>query len=146
MWKFLAGFALGGAVVAFLGRASRRAVIRDKSLSLARETAGAAIRRGRDLRHRLRGLLHKTKARLSQEQVPDDILIERVRAQLGKPVSYPRAIDVRAHDGWVVLAGPILADEAADLIRQVSRIPGVLAVDCELDLHHEPDRVPALQH
>jgi len=143
-FKFVAGFALGAAAMALFGRARRRAVLRDKSVSFARGTACAAGRRARDLGHRLRGLVYQTKARLSQEQIPDDILVERVRARLGKPVSHPRAIEVRA--GCVVLAGPILADEAHDLIRQVSRIPGVVAIDCELDLHDEPGDVPALQH
>ena len=145
-WKFVAGFAVGGAAVALLGRARQRAMVRDKSMSLAKGAAGATRRRAKDLRQRLRGVVYQAKARLSQEGIPDDILVERVRAQLGKPVSHPRAIEVRACDGCVTLAGPILADEAEDLIRQVSRIPGVVSIDCELDLHDTAGNVPALQH
>lgn len=145
-WKFAAGFVLGGAFVALLGGRRRRAILRDKSASFARDAAGMATRRARDLRHRLRGLVYDAKARLSQEEVPDDILVERVRAQLGRPVSHPRAIDVRAQDGCVILAGPILADEAEDLIRQVSRIAGVRSIESALDLYDEPGNVPALQH
>ncbi|MFL5309539.1 MAG: BON domain-containing protein [Myxococcales bacterium] len=148
-WGFFAGFVVGGVTVALLDPrrgAARRAVLRDKGISAAKNAAGAAARRGRDLRHRLRGVVYETKARLSEEQVPDDILVERVRAQLGRPVSHPRAIDVRVQDGCVVLAGPILAAEVDDLISQVSRIAGVRSIRSELDLHDEPGSVPALQH
>jgi osmotically-inducible protein OsmY len=145
-WKFAAGFVLGGAFVALLGRKRQRAIFRDKSTSLARDAAGRATRRARDLSHRLRGLVYEAKARLSHEEVPDDILVERVRAQLGRPVSHPRAIDVRARDGCVILAGPILAGEAEDLIRHVSRIAGVRSIESALDLYDDPGNVPALQH
>ena len=145
-WSLVAGFVLGGATVALVGRRRQRALLRDKSLSLAKDAAGAAKRRPRDLRHRLRGVVYETKSRLSQDDVPDDILVERVRAQLGRPVSHPRAIDVRAQEGCVILAGPILAEEVDDLIRQISRIAGVRSIRSELDLHDEPGDLPALQH
>jgi osmotically-inducible protein OsmY len=145
-WSLVAGFVLGGATVALVGRRRQRALLRDKSLSLAKDAAGAAKRRTRDLRHRLRGVVYETKSRLSQDDVPDDILVERVRAQLGRPVSHPRAIDVRAQEGCVILAGPILAEEVDDLIRQISRIAGVRSIRSELDLHDEPGDLPALQH
>ena|SRR2546423_1965438 len=148
-WSFLAGFVVGGVTVALLDPrrgAARRALLRDKSRAVAKDAADIAARRGRDVQHRLRGMVYETKARLADEPVPDDILIERVRAQLGRPVSHPRAIDVRAQDGCVILAGPILAAEVDDLIRQVSLIAGVRSIRSELDLHEEPGNVPALQH
>jgi osmotically-inducible protein OsmY len=152
-WSFLAGFVFGGVTVALLDPrrgAARRAVLRDKSMSAAKDAAEVAARRGRDLRQRLRGVLYEAKARLSDEEVPDEILVERVRAQLGRPVSHPRAIDVRARNGCVILAGPVLADEVDDLVRQVSRIPGVRSIESELDVHdepgNEPGNEPAPQH
>ena len=148
-WGFVAGFVVGGVTVALLDPrrgAARRAVLRDKTVSTARDAAGVAGRRARDFSHRLRGIVYEARARLSTDEVPDDILVERVRAQLGRPVSHPRAIRVDARDGRVVLAGPILAGEAEELIRQVSRIAGVRSIRSELDLHDEPGSVPALQH
>jgi osmotically-inducible protein OsmY len=144
--SFVAGFVVGGVTVALLGRRRQRAVLRDKSVSGAREVAGGVTRRARDLRQRLRGMVYQAKSRLAEEEVPDDILVERVRAQLGRPVSRPGAIDVRARNGCVILAGPILADEVEDLIRRVSLIAGVRSIRSELDLHDEPGNVPALQH
>jgi osmotically-inducible protein OsmY len=148
-WGFVAGFVLGGVTVALLDPrrgAARRALLRDKGVATARDAAGLASRRARDFGHRLRGMVYEAKAALSDEQVPDDILVERVRAQLGRPVSHPRAIRVEARDGCVILAGPILSDEAEELIRQVARIAGVRSIQSELDLHDQPGNVPALQH
>ncbi|HEX9574887.1 MAG TPA: BON domain-containing protein [Myxococcales bacterium] len=144
--SFVAGFVVGAVTVALLGRRRQRAVLGDKNVSGAREAAGGVTRRARDLRQRLRGMVYQAKSRLAEEEVPDDILVERVRAQLGRPVSHPGAIDVRARNGCVILAGPILADEVEDLIRQVSLIAGVRSIQSELDLHDEPGNVPALQH
>src|SRR5207237_10163264 len=136
-WRAVAGLAAGGWTVALRapGRGpAPRAVLRDKSMSAAKGPAEVAPRRGRDLQHRVRGLVYEAKARLSEEEVPDDILVERVRAQLGRPVSHPRAIDVRARNGCVIRAGPILAGEAEDLIRHVSRLAAVAWLRGRLDL------------
>jgi osmotically-inducible protein OsmY len=147
--SFVAGFILGGVTVALLDPrrgAARRALLRDKALSAVRDAAETGSRRARDLRQRLQGVVYEAKARMSEQDVPDDILIERVRAQIGRPVSHPRAIDVRAESGRVVLSGPILADEADDLIRRISRIPGVRSIESQLELHTDSGDVPSLQH
>jgi osmotically-inducible protein OsmY len=53
---------------------------------------------------------------------------------------------VSATNGRVVLSGPILAGEADELIRRVSRIPGVRSIDSRLELHEDAGDVPSLQH
>jgi osmotically-inducible protein OsmY len=146
---FLAGFVVGGITVALLDPrrgAARRALLRDKALSAAKDVAETGSRRARDLRQRLRGVVYEAKARMAEQDVADDILVERVRAQIGRPVSHPRAIEVRAQNGRVVLSGPILAEEAEDLIRRVSAIPGVRSIESQLELHSEPGDDPSLQH
>jgi osmotically-inducible protein OsmY len=135
-WSLVAGFVLGGATAALVGRRWHRR---------AMEAAGLMGRRRSGLRQRLRGVVYQTQDPLSEE-IPDDLLVERVRAQLVRPVSHPDAVDVRAQDGCVILAGPILADEVDDLIRQVSCIAGVRSIRSELDLHDEPGDLRALQH
>jgi osmotically-inducible protein OsmY len=144
--SFVAGFVLGGVTVALLGRRRRRAVMGDESFYGAGDAAGGMTPRGGKLRQRLRGMVYRAKPGPAGEEIPDDILVERVRAQLERPVSHPRAIDVRAQDGCVFLAGPILAAEVEDLIRQVASIAGVRSIQSELDLHDQPGDVPALQH
>jgi osmotically-inducible protein OsmY len=146
---FLTGFVAGGITVALLDPrrgAARRAALRDKGLSAVRDAAETASRHVRDLRQRLQGIVYESKARMSEQPVPDDILVERVRAQLGRPVSNPRAVEVRAQDGCVVLSGPILADEAEELIRRISRIPGVRSIESQLELHADASDIPSLQH
>jgi osmotically-inducible protein OsmY len=146
---FVAGFVVGGITVALLDPrrgAARRAMLRDKGFSAVKDAAELASRRTRDLRQRLRGLVYEAKAKMSEQQVPDDVLVERIRAQLGRPVSHPRAVEVRAENGHVVLSGPILADEAEDFIRRVSRIAGVRSIESRLELHDSPGDVPSLQH
>ncbi|HWE22668.1 MAG TPA: BON domain-containing protein [Myxococcales bacterium] len=145
---FLTGFVAGGVTVALLDPrrgAARRALLRDKGFSAVKDAAGMASRRAKDLRQRLHGVVYEAKARMSEQQVPDDILVERVRAQLGRPVSHPRAIEVRAENGCVVLSGPILAHEAEDLIRRVSKIPGVRSIESQLELHGDAGDVSSLQ-
>jgi osmotically-inducible protein OsmY len=146
---FLTGFVAGGVTVALLDPrrgAARRALLRDKGISAVKDAAETASRRARDLRQRLQGVVYEAKARRSEQQVSDDILVERVRAQLGRPVSHPRALEVRAEDGCVVLSGPILAEEAEELIRRVSRIPGVRSIESRLELHDDAGDVPSLEH
>jgi len=49
--------------------------------------------------------------------VDDDVLVERVRAHLGRAVSHPHAVDVGAADGVVTLRGPT-APRSADAPRE----------------------------
>src|SRR5437762_8198073 len=104
MSPLLLGAALG-ATSAFMfdpqqGR-RRRALVRDKvtsSVHDSREFAGAARE---DLRRRAHGVAAQAR-RLRGRQAPDDVLVERVRAKLGRYTSHPAAIEVTAFDGRVV--------------------------------------------
>jgi hypothetical protein len=145
-WTFVAGFALGAAFGSVVTVRRRRALVRDKSISLANDVAEATRRHARGMGHRLRGVVYRAKTRLEDPDVADDVLVERVRAQLGRPVSHPRAIEVRCRNGCVILTGPILASEVDDLIGQVARIAGVRSIQSELDIYDTPGNVPALQH
>jgi osmotically-inducible protein OsmY len=118
-------------------------MIRDKASSLFRKAGVEARREGRDLRQRLQGAVHE--ARHAGEEVPDDVLVERVRAQLGRPVSHPRAIDVHAERGVVTLSGPILRGEVDDAIARVARIRGVRSVRNELQVQDASGSNPDLQ-
>src|SRR5437763_1294527 len=110
----LAGAGLGAGLMYFLdpdrGR-SRRAWMRDKAVHAAHEAQDAACVVGRDLRQRSQGLMAEAQSRLREDHVSDDVLVERVRSQMGRVVSHPRAIEVMAHNGRVTLRGPILANE-----------------------------------
>jgi uncharacterized protein YwbE len=77
--------------------------------------------------------------------VPDDLLVARVRARLGRVCSHPRAIDVGAHDGRITLRGPTLVNEVNGLLAAAASVRGVNAVQNDLEIHEHPHGIPALQ-
>ncbi|HSB27732.1 MAG TPA: hypothetical protein VLE19_07750, partial [Pyrinomonadaceae bacterium] len=82
---------------------------------------------------------------LRREKVSDDVLEARIRSKLGRIVSHPHAIEVKAIEGLVILRGPILTAEVHPLLNAVAVIRGVRNIENHLELHETPDDVPALQ-
>lgn len=146
--RLLAGAALGAGLIYMLdpqnGR-RRRALVRDKLMRASNVTRDALDTTSRDLANRSRGLVAAARARMQPGEVSDQVLLERVRAKLGRVCSHPRAIDVMVRDGDVSLRGAILADEAWPVVRMVESVRGVRSVTNELDLHATPEHVPSLQ-
>ncbi len=144
----LTGLGAGVGLMYFLdperGR-RRRAIIRDRIVHSAHASAGAMGATGRDLSHRAKGTASRMLATFRHESVDDVVVVERVRAQLGRLVSHPRAIEVDAVDGIVTLRGPVLRAEVPRLVSGVRRIRGVRDVVNRTEEHSEPGRVPALQ-
>jgi uncharacterized membrane protein len=100
----------------------------------------------RDAVHRAQGLVAETKRLLGPAAaVTDEVLVERVRAALGRIVSHPHAMEVFVDQGHVDLSGPILADEVRPLLRCVRAVPGVRGVSDHLEVYPERGHVPALQ-
>jgi uncharacterized membrane protein len=141
-------FGIGVALMYFLdpGRgARRRALVRDKVVHVLRETEGAAETTGRDLRNRAHGLAAEIRGQFAEEDVDDDVLVARVRSQMGRAVSHPSSIAVTATEGRVTLSGPILAREADEFLSSVRSARGVRDVVDRLERHERADDVPALQ-
>jgi hypothetical protein len=142
--------ALGAAAMYLLdpdrGR-RRRAIARDKVRSLAYRAGDLVDAAKRDASHRLEAL-HATARRLRtiDDAPSDEVLVERVRARLGRVVSHPHAVRVVAESGRVRLVGPILACEHLPLITAMRTVRGVREVDDDaLALHERPDGISALQ-
>jgi hypothetical protein len=124
----------------------RRALMRDKATRYLNKLGDAVDVTVRDVTNRSHGLLAETQTMLTNENVPDDIVLaERVRAELGFVVSHPHAIEVTANNGHVTVSGPILAREERALLDCVASVRGVRSVESRLEAHEQPDGVPGLQ-
>jgi uncharacterized membrane protein len=146
--RFLAGMALGASTVYLLDPVHgkrRRALARDKAIHLVTLAGRAAGKTSRDMRNRARGVGASTLSSFRRDDAPDEVLVERVRAKMGRHVSHPSSIEVRAEDARVTLSGPILAHEADRLVRTISRLKGVEEVINRLEPHQRPEDVPGLQ-
>lgn len=144
----LAAAVLGAAVMYLLdprmgGR--RRAMMRDRFARTGREASEAMQGAATDAQNRAQGVVAEAYSRGNDQLVSDRVLVERVRSQLGGITTHPGSIEVTAHNGWVTLSGPILADEVDGLLARVRSVPGVLSVENHLDVHKEPGNVPGLQ-
>jgi osmotically-inducible protein OsmY len=146
---FLGGVGLGvGAMYLFDPDrgAQRRSWMRDKAVRWRHQIADTADATSRDVAQRARGVVARTRTWFRHEDdVPDDTLVERVRAEMGRKVSHPRSIVVEAHAGTVMLAGPIFAEEVDRLIRCVEKVRGVRSVENLLEVHATAENVPGLQ-
>jgi hypothetical protein len=123
----------------------RRARLRDASVRLSHTAREATVVTARDVQHRLTGLAARTRGRLKPDLAGDDVLVERVRARLGRLVSHPGAVDVKAHDGVVTLSGPVFESEVEQLKAGVAAIAGVKEIENRLEPHESAGHVPALQ-
>jgi hypothetical protein len=148
-WRLLLA-AAGGAAAAWLlspqEGSRRRARLRDGVRSRVRQAAVLGGKLGRDLRDRTLGAGARLRGALEgDEAVPDERLAQRVRSRLGRETSHPRALEIEAHGGSVVLRGPILSGEADRVLRAARSVRGVAQVEDRLERHCAADDVPALQ-
>jgi uncharacterized membrane protein len=123
----------------------RRALFRDQVVHAANILPDAIDATTRDLSNRTRGLVAEVRSIFDSEEVPDEVLVDRVRSKMGRVVSHPHAIEVTANQGRVTLRGPVLADEVDDLLSCVSSINGVGDIDHQLKVHAQAGNVPGLQ-
>lgn len=103
----------------------------------------------RDLGHRGKGLLARAAMQLwSMIRTPapnPDRLHARVRSELGRCVSHPRAVQVSSSDGRIILTGQVLEHEAAPLLCRIMKVRGVVDVEDRLERFTASNNVPALQ-
>jgi uncharacterized membrane protein/osmotically-inducible protein OsmY len=144
----LTGLGVGAGLMYFLdaerGR-RRRALVRDRLAHASRVTREAAGATGRDLAHRTSGTVASLGSMLGRKPIDDDVLVERVRARLGRVISHARALDVFASDGVVTLRGPVLQHEVKRLLHAVRRVAGVREIISELEEHKGAGNMPSLQ-
>ncbi|HEX6185100.1 MAG TPA: BON domain-containing protein [Pyrinomonadaceae bacterium] len=121
----------------------RRALIRDKALHAAGVSRVVLGKRARDIGNRLRGVVAEAGTHLRREEVSDEALAARVRSKLGRVVSRPCDVEVLVSEGRVTLRGVVRSQEAERLMRGVSRVRGVRAVDDQLKLKRRHGEAPS---
>jgi uncharacterized membrane protein len=145
----IAGFAAGAALMYFAdptrGR-RRRAVARDKFFAGYRDVKDELDKAQRDFRNRSHGATAGISAWWRPESTDEPVLVERVRSAVGRAVSHPHAICVRAEpNGRIMLEGPVLRHELDYLLKRVRSVRGVREVIDRLEIHSEPDGISSLQ-
>lgn len=123
----------------------RRMFIRDKAVHLYKTEAHVGDTLAKQIVNKTRGLLAESERLISNQPVDDDVLVERIRASLGRTVSHPGPIEVSAMEGHVTLDGHILKNEIDDLIAAVKRVPGVRRVESILQAHTESEDLSFLR-
>jgi hypothetical protein len=94
-WAMIAGAACGG-VLMYLADpnrgSSRRASVRQQMAHRVREFGCVADKGVRDLRNRAQGILAEAWSSIKTGSVSDEVLVDRVRAKIGRAVSHPGEI------------------------------------------------------
>jgi osmotically-inducible protein OsmY len=127
------------------GGGRRRALARDKAVHGYKIGSQALRKTSIDVSNRTRGLAAQVNSRFHGEHVDDVVLEERVRSKIGHCVSHPSAIHVEAHDGRIILTGPVLASEVDELLVKLHKVRGVQGLENRLQIHESPENIPALQ-
>ena len=136
----LAGIGIGAAIMYFLdpGRgARRRHVLADKAVSRVHDAQHGARDVALGMRNRATGTIAEVRGRLRDEEVSDDQLVARVRAELGHHVERVRPIEVVAEGGAVTLRGAVSAEDLPRVVATVERVRGVQRVVNNLEIRQE---------
>lgn len=121
-------FAAGALVMYLLdpntGR-RRRALIRDRGVSVGHDAERYVRGKTQRAADRLKGVAARTRASFVARSVDDDVLRDRIRSRLGHLVDHPHGVEVHVRDGRVQLKGTVAEEEFLDLLRAVSSMRGV---------------------
>lgn len=135
--SLLRGLAIGAGAMYFFDAAQgarRRKLLADQFnhlLCACRHDFDVAWR---DLQNRAQGTAANARRLVDFSETPDDVIVQRVRAQLGHYCSRAHSIEVQSLGGHVVLRGPASSAELFGLLQAVGATPGVRTVTDELSL------------
>lgn len=134
-----AGGALLGARLMYLfdpdrGR-SRRVRLHDKAVHGVHVVRRVTNKQLRNAGNHLVGRIHEVRSSIRDRStdVSDDILLDRVRAQLGRDVRHMRMLDFRVENGCVIVEGPALHGEAHKIRERLQKTRGVH--NCDVRVH-----------
>lgn len=145
--KTVGAATLGGLLVYFLDPdlgAGRRALVKDRGANLVKEADRAIGKASRDLSNRARGAVAEARSLIAARGVSDEVLVEQIRARIGRVTSFPHFVEVTARDAAILLRGSLLASELDDLLNAVSSVRNVCSVRNELRTYREPRDIPGI--
>jgi uncharacterized membrane protein/osmotically-inducible protein OsmY len=146
--SLLSGISIGAAAMYLLdpdrGK-RRRALMRDQVAHQVRLAQTGLEKSARDLRQRLSGALAGRHWLPTDDAVPDEVLVARVRSRMGRITSHPGALEITASNGMVQVSGPILARERGRVLAGIRAVRGVKGVEDHLEVHKRPEDIPSLQ-
>lgn len=125
--------------------ARRRALLRDQVVHTLRISRDAMDAGARDIANRSTGAVGRARSLLTRRHASDDVLVERVRAKMGRYVSHPGAIEVDASGGTMRLSGSILRDEHDGLLAAVRGVAGVKDIVDSLTVYETAEGISELQ-
>lgn len=123
----------------------RRSLLRDQLVKLSNTLSDQAEMLAEQTADRTRGVAAETMRQFSPDDVSDETLVARVRAEMGRYVSHPGAVEVTARMGVVTLTGHILAKEMQPFVGAVQAVLGVRRVENNLQVHEDAGNIPDLQ-
>jgi hypothetical protein len=124
----------------------RRALVRDRAVGASNDAGHYALAQGRRAADHLKGAAARGRSLFGRSRpISDGKLHDRIRARLGRVVTYPRAIEVEVEQGCVCLRGHVLVNEIGALLGEVASVAGVERVENQLTVHEQPTGVPELQ-
>jgi osmotically-inducible protein OsmY len=134
----LGGIGLGAALMYLFDPLSgrrRRSMLRERYEQGSRVLHDATEAAVEAAASRTRAAVSRVTNKVAPADVAEDsVLVERVRAAVGRVIDDAQAIEVRVRDGVVTLKGPARADEIAELVACAGRVRGVREVDNRLSL------------
>lgn len=145
MKRAMLGLAAGAGLMYFYDPRSgrrRRAHVRDLARHARRVGEDLIGKARRDAANRAHGLTERM--RHTAAPAGDAVITARIRAQIGRLVSHPSALDIDVRDGRVHIRGPVLTHEADAVVKCVRRVAGVTEVVDQVARHRHPD-IPSLQ-
>jgi len=146
----LSGMALGAGLMYIFDEncgGRRRALMRDRIVSAANDLSWWGRKRARDLSNRALGSVAELRSSMRDRvaEIPDDVLHDRVRSQLGHVVSHPGALEIEARGGVVVVRGPVLRGEVEKIRQRLQRTRGVRECHIEAMPHEDAGSIPGQQ-
>jgi osmotically-inducible protein OsmY len=146
--RLMRGIASGAAVMYFFDPqmgARRRALLRDKAVRMFNRTSDRLETATEMAADRAKGIAAETVRRFNPQPVSDEILVARVRSEMGRYLQHPHAVEVTANNGHITLTGNILAHEVQPLLTKLKNMQFVQSIDNRLQAHEEAANVPDFQ-